>query len=206
MSQYSLENTFWNDRRSEDRDRLNEDIPVMGEIEDENRKALEHFRNFQNAYYDLYNNGFGNFADDAIGAIKGDRYEKFVSAVHSVGEMLPNALKHFVEDTARSWDNDRNYPSLFSDNYWTQAAVDQMERIGDKLIDAALEELNNLGRVKCLTERLAEMHIRPSDRDEFNAVITALTDVGGLLADIAKQTGDSRANEARALMGLERVT
>ena len=61
------ENSFW-DGKSELTplaNALSKLIPVEGEVADKKQnRALEKFRRAQNCYYDLYNNGLGNRAQE----------------------------------------------------------------------------------------------------------------------------------------------
>lgn len=63
-----LDNTYWNAKGlyQEQANKLGELIPLQGECEHyrTTNKALDKFRRAQNCYYDLYNNGLCNRADE----------------------------------------------------------------------------------------------------------------------------------------------
>jgi hypothetical protein len=59
-----MQNTYWNNNGTyqSTADKLQELIPVEGDIKGASNKALEKFRKAVNCYYDLYNNGLCNRA------------------------------------------------------------------------------------------------------------------------------------------------
>lgn len=59
MHWYTENETFWGNKHEEAVARLQEEIPVMGEVKDKTRPALEEWRRLQNAYYRFYNDGDG---------------------------------------------------------------------------------------------------------------------------------------------------
>jgi len=60
MSRY--EHALWGGRRKEEVDRLQALMPDSGEVPfNPDKLALELFRQFGQAYYDIYNNGAGNW-------------------------------------------------------------------------------------------------------------------------------------------------
>jgi len=54
---HTKETSFWGGKRSEDVDRLQCEIPIMGKITDKTRPLLEEWRKFMNVYYRHYNDG-----------------------------------------------------------------------------------------------------------------------------------------------------
>lgn len=116
--------TLWEDRRKQDTDRLQKLVPSQGRIhrgQHENRK-LELFRLFMNAYYDLYNNGGGNWHVRGQGYRAAAKFYKF--RIMS------------VRDLRNGIDYDQN------------ACCEELEKLGDAVINGALvEQWDTIGDV-----------------------------------------------------------
>jgi hypothetical protein len=55
---HNEETSFWGGKRKADVDKINTEIPVMGEVKNKTqRPVLEEYRKLANAYYRFYNDG-----------------------------------------------------------------------------------------------------------------------------------------------------
>jgi hypothetical protein len=110
--------TLWNNRRSADVDRLHTLLPMSGPCPAHGacNVALEIFRQFQNAYYDLFNNGGGNWSVNHKGA------------GYSTACKVYGFKRLTLRELIRRIDNRK-------DHY-----CEELERLGDAVINAALAE------------------------------------------------------------------
>lgn len=112
MTDFSAKNCLWADRRKEEVASLVKLVPWTGEITGKENKALELYRGFSNAYYDLYNNGGGNWK------LRGQGYRNAAKAYGVTKELLSDM---------RCQVTNRGY-------------CRELEILGDLVIDAALAE------------------------------------------------------------------
>jgi hypothetical protein len=112
--------SLWCNRRESDVDRLNALIPSSGPVDtsDGKNKALEYFRLFQNGYYDIFNNGGGNWDN------KGEGFRKVARAFGLSTGLSLREIKWGIDLSGSK--NDYFYEPL--------------ERLGDIVIDMALSE------------------------------------------------------------------
>jgi len=194
MADFDLTGTFWSGACEGDTEALEADLPLIGKVLDVTRPALERWRVFQNAYYDLYNNGFGNFTDEYLNEkAETSRYEAFTDAVRHIEHPIPVGFTRYIDDYRDEVDREANqYPSMFDDGYWSQDDVDGLEAIGLVLLSSALDERKraNATKAQTLAERVAEIHYRPSDAEAINDVITRITEVEATLRHIVRVGGN----------------
>lgn len=111
--------TLWDNRRHNEVTWLNSLIPTEGAMPGGgpmNRK-LELYRLFSNVYYDVYNNGCANW-DIGLEA-------EYATVANAFGEP-PLTFQDIMGDE--------------EDPYFQPGTLELLERLGDKVIDAALEE------------------------------------------------------------------
>lgn len=108
--------TLWNNARQEDSDALAKLVPAEGRVEGKNNKALELYRQFANAYYDLHNNGGGNWQNHSLNFRR-------VCKAYGVEPISVRDMR---------WE-------LF-DSYSTNGVCARLEELGNKVIDAAIYE------------------------------------------------------------------
>jgi len=67
-----MENSYWNSRGTYQDlyDKLRPLIPISGEVDGKNNKALERLRKAANVYYDVFNNGLCNRGKQFYGVFK----------------------------------------------------------------------------------------------------------------------------------------
>lgn len=108
----SNKNTLWNGRREWDVNALNALVPATGEVKGKENAALEAYRKFSNVYYEIFNNGCFNWQN------YGATYRALAKA---------HGLTPYCVSTIRA-----------RLNYGGDLL--ELETLGDKIIDAALNE------------------------------------------------------------------
>ena len=107
--------TFWTGRRSWDVNALNALIPACGSVAGKENAALEAYRKFSNVYYEIFNNGCFNWPN----------YGSTYRALCKANGLVPydvSTLRHRVRN---GYD------------------MEELETLGDLIIDAALNEQTN---------------------------------------------------------------
>ena len=115
--------TFWTGRRSWDVNALNALIPACGSVAGKENAALEAYRKFSNVYYEIFNNGCFNWPN----------YGSTYRALCKANGLVPydvSTLRHRVRN---GYD------------------MEELETLGDLLIDAALNEQTNPLRANVAT-------------------------------------------------------
>lgn len=114
MSRYNrYADALWGNRRAADTDRLNPLLPSEGEVPfNPDKLALEMYRQYANAYHDIYNNGAGNW--------------------NMRGWMLNNVSRFYGMPVGAVRD-------ILKDIRW-RGHSERLERLGDRVIDEALKE------------------------------------------------------------------
>ena len=107
--------TLWTGRREWDVNALNALVPAMGEISGKENAALEAYRKFSNVYYEIFNNGCFNWKN------YGAAYRALAKA-HGFVPYDVSTLRARI-----SYGGD----------------LLELETLGDKIIDAALDEQTN---------------------------------------------------------------
>lgn len=121
------DNTLWNGRRKWDSDALTVLVPASGEVKGKANAALEAYRRFANVYYEIFNNGCFNWPN------YGSTYRALCKA-HGLVPYDVSTLRHCV----------RNGYDL-----------EELETLGDLIIDAALEEQTDPLRAANITKLVA---------------------------------------------------
>lgn len=129
MTEFSATNCLWNSRREWDIDALQALVPSSGSVSGKSNRALELFRQFANAYYDIYNNGGGNWCHVGQGF-------RNVCKAYGVKGLTLNDMKWNIITVRRGY-------------------MDELEALADLVIDAALEEQTNPLRAANVTKLIA---------------------------------------------------
>jgi hypothetical protein len=107
------DNSLWGDRRKADLIVLDARVPATGEVVfNPANMHLELFRQYSNAYYDIYNNGAGNW----------DHKGKYLRTVSRFYKHRVGSINDILREI----------------NYFGHAR--ELEALGDIVIDAALKE------------------------------------------------------------------